>query len=203
MRNFVSVTGQRASINLASQPFRRERAQTAGLALVSSLLLCTLLVLTGLIVHAHAQAADLRKQLDGQEAALRRLQRDQGPFSSVLSKPENADIFSKSVFLNELIARRGLSWTRVFKDMETVMPANMQLLGIRLPQVGADDSDGVNRVQLDMFVGSAQPETVIHLLKNLERSSMFGSAAVVNQSPPTQNDPLYKFRVTVAYAQKL
>jgi len=25
----------------------------------------------------------------------------------------------------------------------------------------------------------------------------------VNQSPPTQNDPLYKYRVTVSYAQKL
>jgi hypothetical protein len=68
----------------------------------------------------------------------------------VLSKPENADIFSKSVLLNELIARRGVSWTRVFKDMETVMPANMRPLGIRLPQVGADDSDGINRVRLDV-----------------------------------------------------
>jgi hypothetical protein len=32
---------------------------------------------------------------------------------------------------------------------------------------------------------------------------MFGAASVVNQSPPTQNDPLYKFRVMVAYAQSL
>jgi type IV pilus assembly protein PilM len=203
LEHFAGGAAQRAPINLASQPFRHERAQTATLALAGSLLLCSLFVLTGLIVRSHGQAADLRRQIDVQEGVLQRLQREQGQFSSVLSKPENADIFSKSVFLNELIARRGLSWTRVFKDMETVVPANMRLLGIRLPQVGADDSDGINRVQLDMFVGATQPGAVINLLKNLEKSSMFGSASVVNQSPPTQNDPLYKYRVTVAYAQKI
>jgi Tfp pilus assembly protein PilN len=203
MKNFVSGAAQRTPINLASQPFRQERAQIAALAVTGSLLLCSLLALIGLIFHHRAEAADLRRQIVVQEAALQSLQRVQGQFSSVLSKPENADIFTKSVFLNQVIARRGLSWTRVFKDMETVMPGNMQLLGIRLPQVGADDSDGINRVQLDMFVGATQPDTVIHLLKNLEKSEMFGAASVANQSPPTQNDPLYKFRVTVAYAQRL
>ncbi|HMF75639.1 MAG TPA: hypothetical protein VK604_08260 [Bryobacteraceae bacterium] len=203
MKPFVSGLTQHAQINLASQPFRRERAQTAALALTGALLMCSLLLLTGLILHQHAEAADLRRQIEVQQTALQRLQREQGRFSSVLSKPENADIFARSVFLNELIARRGVSWTRLFKDMETVIPANMRLLGIRLPQVGAEEANGVNRVQLDMFVGSTQPETVIGLLKRLEKSSVFGAASVVNQSPPTQNDPLYKCRVTVAYAQKL
>jgi hypothetical protein len=203
MKTFVSGPAQRIPINLASQPFRHERAQTLTLALVGSLLLCSLCALIGLIVRSHAQATDLRRQIDSQKAALQRVEREQRQFSSVLSKPENADIFSKSVFLNELIARRGLSWTRVFKDMETVMPANMRLLGIRLPQVGVDDSDGINRVQLDMFVGATQPDAVISLLKNLVKSSMFGSASVVNQSPPTQNDPLYRYRITVAYSQRL
>jgi hypothetical protein len=203
MKNFVSGTAQRIPINLASQPFRHERAQTVTLGLVGSLLLCSLFALTGLIVRSRAQAVDLRRQIDWQKAALQRVQREQVQFSSVLSKPENADIFSKSVFLNQLIARRGLSWTRVFKDLETVMPANMRLLGIRLPQVGADDSDGINRVQLDMFVGATQPGAVINLLRNLEKSSIFGSASMVNQSPPTQNDPLYRYRITVTYSQEL
>ena len=203
MKNFAGGTPPRTPVNLASEPFRQERAQIATLLLASSLLLCSLFVLTGLILGQRAEAAGLRQQIEVQQSALQRFQREQGQFSSVLSKPENADIFTKSVFLNALIARRGLSWTRVFKDMETVMPGNMQLLGIRLPQVGADASDGINRVQLDMFVGATQPDSVIHLLQNLQKSEVFGSASVANQSPPTQNDPLYKFRVTVAYAQAL
>jgi type IV pilus assembly protein PilN len=192
-----------AAINLASQPFRRERAQLAGLASVCALLVCGLLMLGGLILHERADAGGLRRQIAKETATLKSLQTAQGRFSAVLGKPENADTFATSVFLNELIARRGVSWTRVFRDLETVMPDNMRLMAIRLPQTGPGDANGANRVQLDMQVGTTQPEAVITLLKRLQQSSLFGAAAMMNQSPPTQNDPLYKYRVTVEYAQKL
>ena len=123
--------------------------------------------------------------------------------SNVLGKPENEDVFARSVFLNELIARRAVSWTRVFKDLATVMPNNMRLEGVRLPQVPAGDPNGVNHVQLDMVLGTDRPETIIELLKRLQGSKLFGAAQMLGQQPPTQNDPLYKFRVTVAYDQKI
>ena len=188
-------------INLASQPFRAERAQTALLAGVCTALLVSLGVLGGLILHARSEATGLRRQLDAETATLKRLQRDQTRFSAVLSKPQNADVFATSVFLNEVIARRGLSWTRVFKDLETVIPPNMRLLGVRLPQTAADDGAGTNRVQLDMNVGTIEPAALIGLLKRLDKSKLFGPASMVNQSPPTQNAPLYKYRVTMSYAQ--
>lgn len=191
------------TVNLASQPFRRERAQNAAYALISAVLVCSLLVLLVLILHEHSRAADLRRVIEAETRDLQRYQRDEAQFSTVLIKPENADVFSTSVFLNELIARRAVSWTRVFKDLGTVMPANMKLLGIRLPQIPTEDASGTNHVQLDMLVGTDHPETVIELLKQLQASSLFGAANVVTQQPPTQNDPLYKFRVTVGYAQKL
>ncbi len=190
------------AINVASQPFRRERAQNAAFALICAGLACSLLVLISLILHERAQAADLRRVIGSENAELHRLQRDETQFSTVLGKPENADVFARSVFLNEIIARRAVSWTRVFKDLATVMPSNMRLIGIRLPQVAAEDASGVDHVQLDMVVGTNQPETVLGLLKQLEQSSLFGPAQVMTQQPPTQNDPLYKYRLSVAYAQK-
>ena len=192
-----------ASINIASQPFRRERAQNAVLALACLILTFSLVVLASLILHARSQAADLRRGIDAQTSELRRWQRDGTQFSAVLRKPENADVFSTSVFLNELIARRGVSWTRVFNDLGAVLPSNVRLMGIRLPQVSAEGTNGVNRVQLDMVVGTDRPEAVIELLKRLRLSSLFGPSTVMMEQPPTQNDPFYKYRVTVAYAQKL
>src|SRR5947209_19405486 len=104
-------------INLASQPFRRERAQNAGLASVCVLLACALVVLVSLIFHSRAQAADLRRDIKTQNAELQNLQRQEAQFLAVVSKPQNADVFATSNFLNELIARRAVSWTRVFKDL--------------------------------------------------------------------------------------
>ena len=192
-----------ASLNLASQPFRRERAQNAAYALIAAVLTCTLAVLVVLILHARAGAADLRRVIDAENRELYRHQREEAQFSGVLGRPENADVFSTSVFLNELIARRAVSWTRVFRDLETVMPSNMRLLAIRLPQIPTEDASGTNHLQLDMSVGTDRPEAVVDLLKQLQKSNLFGAAAVVTQQPPTQNDPLYKYRVSVSYAQKL
>ncbi len=79
----------------------------------------------------------------------------------------------------------------------------MRLIGIRLPQVPAENVNGTNRVQLDMILGTDRPDAVIELLRRFQRSDLFGDAQVMNQQPPTQNEPLYKYRVTVAYAQKL
>lgn len=192
-----------ASLNLASQPFRRERAQNAAYALIAGVLACTLAVLVILILHARAGAADLRRVIEAENRELYRHQHEEAQFSGVLGRPENADVFSTSVFLNELIARRAVSWTRVFGDLETVMPNNMRLLAIRLPQIPTEDASGTNHLQLDMSVGTDRPETVVELLKRLQQSNLFGAAAVVTQQPPTQNDPLYKYRVNVSYAQKL
>jgi Tfp pilus assembly protein PilN len=192
-----------ASLNLASQPFRRERAQNAAYALIAAVLACTLVVLVMLILHARARAADLRRVIEAENRELYRHQREEAQFAGVLGRPENADVFSTSVFLNELIARRAVSWTRVFKDLETVMPDNVRLMAIRLPQIPTEDASGTNHLQLDMSVGTDKPEAVIDLLKRLQQSNLFGAAAVVTQQPPTQNDPLYKYRVTVSYAQKL
>ncbi len=83
------------------------------------------------------------------------------------------------------------------------MPSNVRLIGIRLPQVAAEEGNGVNHIQLDMIVGTDRSDAVIDLLKKLQESALFGAAQVMNQQPPSQNDPFYKYRVTVAYAQKL
>jgi Tfp pilus assembly protein PilN len=191
------------AINLASQPFRRERAQNAILAGTCAVLLCSLLVLTSLIMGERKQAAGLRHTIETERAELQRLQRQGSQFSTVLAKPDNSDVFARSVFLNELIARRAVSWTVVFRDLEKTLPPNMRLIGVRLPQVASPGLNGTDRVRLDMILGSDRPEALIELLKRLAGSDLFGSAQVLGQQPPTQNDPLYKYSVTVTYAQKL
>ena len=190
-------------INLASDPFRRERADNLTFTLLCGVLLCSLGVMLGLILHARSQASDLRRQIAGEETQLAALRRQQSGYQSVLTKPENAGTFAYSVFMNQIIARRAVSWTRVFQDLGTVMPTNVRLLAIRLPQVDSEDETSAGRVELDMVVGTTKPEAVIGLFKNLQKSALFGPASLVSQNPPAQNDPLYKYRVTVPYDQKL
>jgi len=191
------------SINLASDPFRRERAQNTGYAVMCAVLTVILLVIAGLIWHSRAQASRIRSEIAQEQAQLQSLRGEQGRYQSVLRRPSNAGVFSRSVFLNELISRRSVSWTRVFEDLATVMPPTVRIGTIRLPQTPAEQSGGVNRVQLDVTLGAERPDSVIQLLTNLQASPLFGAVTVVSQFPPTQNEPLYKYRLTVSYGQKL
>lgn len=191
------------NINLASRPFKPERARNAGYLVLSLALILSLFVLLGLLARNRAEASTIRAQIDHENTELAGLQRQSRNYGSILARPANTDVFSMSVFLNQLIARRAISWARVFGDLATVLPPNMRVEVVRLPQTGAEEQNGVNHVQLDMIIGSDRADSVLMLLNRLRASSLFGSASVINQAPPTQNDPFFKFRVTVSYAQKL
>jgi hypothetical protein len=191
------------TINLASQPFRRERATNVLLLAVSTALICSLLVLSGLIWHQRVEASDLRRDIAKKQATLSQLQKQQNGYSAILSKPQNADVFARSVFLNELIVRRGVSWTRVFDDITKVLPYDVRLVTVRLPQVNAEETTGKSHVQLDMVVGTDKPASVLEFMKRLQASDLFGSFELIASQPPNQNDPLYRYAIRVPYAQKL
>ncbi|MGH9582172.1 MAG: hypothetical protein ACRD4O_04470, partial [Bryobacteraceae bacterium] len=106
-------------LNLASRPFRRERAANMGLAAVCAALVCCLLALTAVILHARAQASQLRNSIAASRAQLESVERQQARFAGILGRPANEDVFSTTVFLNEVIARRAVSWTQAFKDLGT------------------------------------------------------------------------------------
>ena len=185
-------------INLASEPFRRDRpvvvASVAGCIALSVLLV--VLVLS--IFSARNRARSSREAIDRLNQQLRILSTEQAKFDGTLRRPENAEVLERSLMLNALIERKSISWMRIFEDIEKVLPYNVRLISIRLPQINSS-----NQVVLDMIVGAQTPEPLQDFLKKLEVAPLFGPAAVSTYLPPSQNEPLYRYRVSVNYAQKL
>jgi hypothetical protein len=190
-----------SGINLASQPFGRERAETALLTAICSVLFLSFCVFMALFLQERSQASALRRTIASESRTRDTFQRQQNQFQAIIARPTNADVFSKSVFYNQLIARRAVSWTKVFEDLQKVMPNNIQLVALRLPQVAAEEVGGQNHVELDMLVGTQQPQAILTLLKQFGASSLFGPATISSQQPPTQNDPLFRYRLSVPYVQ--
>lgn len=188
----------RIPINLASDPFRKTRAPRAGLIALCSVLGALLLVQVGLILMRRGQAGEERGQIARLTHQLDVLNRSQSTVRTTLALPENAEVLDQSVFLNALIERKAISWTRLFKDLEELMPYNARLISVRLPQI-----DSTNRVLLDMSVGAAAAGPVLELLKRLEASPRFGPVSVYTVVPPSQTEPLLRYRIMVNYAQKL
>lgn len=188
----------RVPINLATEPFRRTRAALAASIAAAALLLVLLLVQVSWILAQRGQAGSTRNQLDILNQRLQLIARQQGTLDAVLRRPDNAAVLDQSLLLNWLIERKAISWTKLFEDLGKVMPYNVQLVSVRLPQI-----DVQNRVLLDMVVGAKDPKPVVDLLQRLERAPEFGSPQSPSFVPPGQNEKLLRYRIIVHYAQKL
>jgi type IV pilus assembly protein PilN len=184
-------------INLASQPFRRDRPMLVASVAVCVLLLGSLVALIALASTDNAQMADVRKDVGQLRAQIATASKQQAEYDAVIRKPENAEVLERSVFLNTLLYRKGISWTRILADMEKTMPPNVKILNIQ-PYV-----TGRNQITLNLQVGSEAPEPVITFYKALEGSPLFGGVNQNVYQPPSQAEPLYRYRFTVNYAQKL
>jgi Tfp pilus assembly protein PilN len=184
-------------INLASQPFRRDRAILAASIAVSLLLVATLGGLISLFLLDRAQLADVRTNLARINREIRQVNADQARLDAVLRRPENTEVLERSVLLNQLLYRKGISWTRLLEDLGTTLPYNVQIVNIR-PFVNKDD-----RVTLDMQVAAQTQGAIVDFLKALESSPLFREASAPACQAPSQTEPLFRCRVLVNYAQKL
>jgi hypothetical protein len=184
-------------INLASQPFRHDRALFIGSGVLAVIMLGTLYMLISLARIDHKNKLESMKQLAVARQQLALVQKDQTTVDKDLHQPRNTAILERSVLLNEILLRKGISWTRIFSDLEKIVPYNVQILQIR-PQL-----DNRNRVYLQMVIGADQTTQLNGFLQKLEASDVFGATTVTTIVPPSQTDPLYRYQVSVIYAQKL
>jgi type IV pilus assembly protein PilN len=169
-----------------------------GLGAAVAVLAFSLIYLISAIMTSRDRAADIRERKTKLEAQLNTLTAEQTKLEATLRRPENAEVLERNLMLNSLIDRKSISWTRIFSDLEKVMPYNVRLIYIRLPQISS-----TNEVTLDMVVGAQTPEPLQDLLQKLVASPLFGPATVTTYLPPSQNETLYRYRVNVNYAQKL
>jgi Tfp pilus assembly protein PilN len=126
-----------------------------------------------------------------------KIDKEQTQVDAQMHQPQNANVLYRSQMFNQLIRQKAISWTRIFSDLETVLPHNVRIASIRPTLNGRGD------LSLDMVVAAETPEPEIEFVKNLENSEMFGDVGQTAQTPPTQNDPFYRLRLTVTYDQKL
>jgi type IV pilus assembly protein PilN len=188
----------RIPINLASEPFRRDRPILIASGACAVVLAGLLAVLIVLIVTERGQVKETRVAVARLSGQLRSMAAEQAKLEGTLRQPSNAVVLERSLLLNTLLERRSISWTRIFSDLEGVLPLNVRLISVRLPQINSR-----NEVMLDMVVGAKEPGPVIEFLKRLEESPRFGAIEGHSSLPPSQNEPLYRYRVSVNYAQKL
>ena len=154
-------------INLASHPYEDSRRFWTywGTGIVLLSLATALLVF--MAITAFIRAGADRQQISHLKSELAAYDQEKVQAEALLNQPQNRVIREQSRFLNDLFERKAFSWTRVFEDLERVMPAHLHVVSIH-PDLSAE-----NNLALKLVVGGDSREQALVLLRKMEESNHF------------------------------
>jgi type IV pilus assembly protein PilN len=156
----------RITLNLASKPFIELRPLYARLRWLMAVLLLVALPLWLLVRTEQRKAAVANARLQAVNDSILHLDNQQRSYSALMHRPQNAAILTQAAFLNGLFAQKAFSWTAVMMDLETVLPAGVQVMNID-PEI---DKTGAVTIRLRV---NGQRDRAVDLVRNLEHSRRF------------------------------
>ena len=165
----------RLDINLATRPYEDAREFWARWGLGVGLLGILTLALLGLAVRGWINAGRDRHDIAQLQQQIAELDNKRAQAQAFLDLAANRSTRDQSQFLNGLIQRKAFSWTRVFEDLERVMPPNLHVVSLR-PELNEQ-----NQMQLDMRVAGDTRAAAVELVHRMEGSKHFQGAQLVQE----------------------
>jgi type IV pilus assembly protein PilN len=157
----------RININLASNPYEAAREYTRRRTMLLAGLAVLTVVLLGYIAYQRSQTRDVDEKIAAARQEIANLDAEKATALAVLNQPQNRDVADQSQFLNNLFLRKSLSWTRVFTEMEKMMPSNIHVVSMK-PEFNRD-----NLLVLRVVVATSSRDNAVELVKRMEKSAHF------------------------------
>jgi hypothetical protein len=185
----------RTNINLATQPYEDARQFTLQWsAILGGLLFLALLLSYAAVIKWH-QYRQMSASIAREKNTLAEYDLKQAQDLAILSRAENQDVRERSEFLNGLIRRKEISWTKIFTDLEKMMPPHLRVLSVQ-PQIKDD------QILVKMKLGGDSRDRAAELVRRMEKSRTFRNAQVLventNDTSQGQSDPL-RFEISSEY----
>ena len=166
----------RLRINLASQPYEVAREYQRRMTMVIAALGVLAVVLVGYILYNRAHTRTINRQISAVQAQMAGLDREETQARAILNKPANRVIADQSDFLNDLFARKSLSWTRIFTELEHIVPADLHVVSMK-PEYTKN-----NDLVVHIVVATDSRDRAVEMVRHMEKSNHFRQAQVVAET---------------------
>lgn len=187
----------RININLASNPYEAAREYTRRLGLLVAVLAVVTVGLLGYIAYQRSQTRDVDQKIAAAQQEISSLDAEKVQALSILNQPQNRDVADQSQFLNDLFARKALSWTRVFSEMERLMPPNIHVVSMK-PEFNRQ-----NQLVLHVVVATSARDKAVELVKRMEKSPHFRTPQVAAENTTSNQggsaDGNIQFEIAAVY----
>jgi len=135
------------------------------------------LVLLGWAVQGWTKAGRDRHDIARLQEQIAERDHERAQAQAFLDLAANRSTRDQSQFLNGLIQRKAFSWTRVFEDLERVMPPNLHVVSLR-PELNEQ-----SQMELQMKVACDSRAAAVELVHRMEGSKHFQGAQLVSEAP--------------------
>ncbi len=166
----------RLDINLATRPYEDAREFWLRWGLGVGLLGLLTLFLLGMAVSDWRKAGKDRHDIAYLQAEIAERDNERAKAQAYLDMAANRSTRDQSQFVNGLIQRKSFSWTRVFEDLEQVMPKNVHVVSLR-PELNDQ-----NQMELHMNVVGDNRSAAIELVHRMEGSKHFQGAQLQTET---------------------
>ena len=128
----------------------------------------------------HNRAEQARARVRSLDAQIAELGLERQNYQSLMQRPDNALLLRQTEALNKLFELKAFSWTLAMENLETVLPAGVQVSTLEPPR----EKDGHIAVRLRV-VGPR--DRAVDLVRNLEHSKRFLMPRIVGENAETSS----------------
>ncbi len=171
----------RVAINLASRPFADLAPALKNLRIAMGALA---LVAVGLALGLHAlhdKAEAARARAHSLDGKIAQITQERHGYQAMMQQPDNARTLQQAESLNQLFDEKSFSWTLAMEDLETVLPAGVQVTTLE-PTVKS------GQITVHLRVTGPRDRDV-ELVQNLEHSRHFLLPRIVGETAESEGGP--------------
>jgi len=182
-------------LNLATAPQENRRPFLAAAALVGTLGIVALALLSHSAFESWQGNREIRASIARTELSMQEDQQRQSELEAYFRSPAAEEILDRSAFLNTLIDERSFPWAKIFMDLEETLPP-----GVRVVTIAPRLVNG--RAEVTLEIGASTDEGKIQFLQAIEKSKLFSGMVVKDErrsDQPTSPDRIV-LNLTVWYS---
>lgn len=166
-------------LNLSTSPRANHRPFLAAAATIGVVGLLALAILSRAAIRSWRANLELRTEVARLETEIRQQRQQQQSLENHFRSPQAQQTLDRSAFLNSLIDQRAFPWTKIFMDLEQILPP-----GVRVVTIAPKLENG--RALVELTIGAATDEGKIKFLESLEKSPVFSGIQVKDEKHQDQ-----------------
>lgn len=185
-----------ARLNLASNPFRNRTLPWVVSAVVSCLSLLALIYFVSESRRLSAEADATERQV----VAFRKERDDLNAQAEAIKETIPADQLETLKSAHSLVDLKSFSWSQLFADLESAMPAGVRVARINVRDVSQRGEQ--TRAELDLTVVGRGASDVTDMIADMSRVGAFSAIPVSeNQKAGKGGESGYEWTLRVSYVQ--